>query len=171
MPAIRYPKSMRYLHLLIAALMIIMLAWGLLLDTVHFASFKAWHRKMGLVALVLVLLFLSLRCYQGKQPYPATMPLWQQCLARIVQVSMWLLLLIMPISGWAMATFSGKYAVLFNWPIVIPGLSMNHLYASYSKAIHQYAAFVLIGLIVIHSLAALYHRYILKDGVWQRMLG
>ena len=56
---------------------------------------------------------------------------------------------------------------LFNLPHLVPrsfDLSAN------AQSLHYYAQFAMYALVVIHILAALYHHFIMKDGILLRML-
>lgn len=57
------------------------------------------------------------------------------------------------------------------------GLAIPSPFGTFSKAtghlvdkIHDYTAWVIIGLVTVHTLAALWHHYLLKDDILRRML-
>ena len=161
-----YPTGFRHMHMLIAVLFIGMLTWGLLLDTI---GLTAWHKRVGIITLVMVIIFLCQRLGQKHIPYPASMPQWQQVIAAIVIKLIWILMLTMPLSGLLMTMLSGKYATFFSVPVMIPGMAINFDDAHIFGTIHQYVAYTLIGLIVLHILAALRHKCICHDDVCARM--
>ncbi len=75
------------------------------------------------------------------------------------------------ISGYLISTADGRAIEVFNW-FSIPALGeLFSDQADIAGEIHYYLAFSLIGLAVLHALAALKHHYINKDNTLKKMLG
>jgi cytochrome b561 len=75
-----------------------------------------------------------------------------------------------PLLGWANASARGWAVKLFG-ALELPeltqrGSSVGHLMGD----LHGVLAWVLVALIVMHVGAALFHRFVLKDTILQRML-
>jgi cytochrome b561 len=59
------------------------------------------------------------------------------------------------------------YFGLFKIPPIGP---QNKVLWDFFQGVHEYTAYVLVFVLVVHVLAALHHLFIVRDGVFQRML-
>lgn len=166
----RYNRRMRFTHWLLAVLIIGMLTIGLLLSTIHQPLVTMAHKLVGLFVLLLVLFTLGQIVFLPKAIRPASMPRWQQKVARSVQHTMLLCALIMPLSGWFMASAAGKPPAIAGILLAMPWVPLNHAAAHIAGQIHYYVGYVLIALVSIHTLAALWHHFCNKDDVLRHML-
>ena len=102
-------------------------------------------------------------------PFPAGMPKLQQTVAKANEYGLYVLLLVLPITGLGRVLFRGQPFDLLFWHV--PALfaendSIRHLLVE----AHEIGAEALLALIGLHAGAALFHRLVLRDGVLQRML-
>ena len=132
-------------------------------------ALKTWHFMLGMLVFVLVWLRLAARLSgpaPGIKPEPAT---WQQLSAKLMQLALYALMIVMPLSGWLLLSATGKPIPFFG--LELPALiGANKGLASQIKEIHEFlgtAGYYLIGL---HAAAALYHHYIMRDNTLTRML-
>jgi superoxide oxidase len=97
------------------------------------------------------------------------MPEVQQRLAKTSEYGLYALLLLQPLTGLAQSLTRGRHFMLFAWqvPKVMAG---NKPLTMLFHQIHTLSAWVLLGLIGLHILAALFHRFVLRDEVLQSML-
>jgi len=128
-----------------------------------------WHSLLGAA----ILFFLVVR-FAYKTASPVTLepglPAWQSHLARFTHVMLYVLVLVMTILGWAGANYRGWTVQLFG---VIPLPNLAAKGTAWAKAagdIHMQLGWVLLALIVLHVAAALYHYFVVRDRVLQRML-
>jgi cytochrome b561 len=91
-------------------------------------------------------------------------------IARLTHGFLYLLLIALPLMGWANASSRG-------WPVALAGLiplpSLSPVGSPVGHALgdwHQVFAWVLLVLIGLHVVAALFHHFILRDGTLRRML-
>ena len=173
-PRNRYSTVSLVLHWLIAALVVtqIGLIWA------HEASegpisreFVTLHKSVGLSILVLTLVRLGWRIANPAIPLPAETPRWQKLLARGNHVLFYVLLLAMPLVGWAASSAAGRDIVwfgLFNWPLLPIGGGREM--AGNLMDVHETAAKLLIFLVVLHVIGALKHQFIDRDNVLHRMI-
>jgi cytochrome b561 len=97
------------------------------------------------------------------------MPKVQQRLATTSEYGLYALLLFQPLTGLAQSLTRGRQFMLFAWQV--PKLmSSDKPLTMLFHQIHSVSAWVLLGLIGLHILAALFHRFVLKDEVLQSML-
>ncbi len=107
----------------------------------------AAHVFGGFLIFVLAAARLWVRLDRGVPPLPSHDPPLQIFAAHLTHYSLYALLFAMPVSG-AVAWFRGNEA---------------------AADAHGIMRFVLIALIALHVLASLYHHFLLKDGLLQRM--
>jgi cytochrome b561 len=134
-------------------------------------------KEEGLVALhiglggFIVLLIAAAILWRLTHPVPQLpeLPGWQQLAATWTHWSLYLLILVMVILGWAAANFRG-------WPVTVFGLDLPGLagkgdrWAHTAGDIHTFLVNVLLALVALHVGAALYHALVLRDKVLKRIL-
>ena len=179
----RYGAVSMALHWIIAFLIVaqICLGWymneGGVPDHSHAQDqIQDIHVTVGLSILILVLVRIGVRLTHPAPPLPRTLHLWERVLARITHWLFYALLLIMPLTGWALVSIRHEDIPFFGlaWP-AIPGLdslakpevrSLGHTL----KHVHVYILIwiVLINL-ALHVAGALKHQFDGNPVLW-RML-
>jgi superoxide oxidase len=102
-------------------------------------------------------------------PFPPTMSKRQQTLAKISEYGLYALLLAQPLTGLAQTVAWGRPFVLFG--AEVPAVMNKDAAATeLFHNTHEFSAWVLLSLIGLHILAALFHRFVLRDNVLQSML-
>ncbi|PQO24394.1 cytochrome B [Rhodobacteraceae bacterium WD3A24] len=124
-------------------------AWADFVETAEsaFDPFAAAHVFGGLLVLALVLWRLVLRARRGAPPPPAQEPRVLRMAAHAAHWSLYALLILMPVTG-ALAWFGAL---------------------EQAAGLHSVLRFALLALIALHILAALYHQFLLRDGLMARM--
>jgi cytochrome b561 len=80
------------------------------------------------------------------------------------------LIIVIPVLGWAAAGFFGYKVRLFGL-IPLPALADGRMrWAHEAGDIHDLLTNVLLGVVGLHVLAALWHYFVRRDHVVQRML-
>ncbi len=168
-----YGSVARTLHWLIAVLVIGMLIFGFLLESIPKpirGEMIGLHKSIGLTILLLILLRLIWRFINIQPVLPISVPPWEQIAARSVHILFYLVLLLMPLSGWIMSSLDG-HPVFFwkwwNWTLPLP---VNKTLANDFFNVHVTIAWIIIALLVLHIGAALKHHFIEKNNVLRRML-
>jgi cytochrome b561 len=182
------PKSSRYaavaivLHWAIAALIIFNLYLALRFDSLHgmakFGSIQL-HKSVGVTVLLLSLARLAWRLTHKPPGFPSHMPAWEKFGASAAHWVLYILMIGIPLSGWAMVSVSrtNLKTIVFKtvtWPHI--GF-LNHLGPDEKKAadavitpLHHLLGYAMLALLVIHILAALKHQFWDKDEVLGNML-
>ena len=128
------------------------------------------HRSLGLLTwFVVVGRLLWRHRFAYLPPFPPSMPVFQQLLAKLNEYGLYALLLMQPLTGTASTLLRGRSFILFVWrvPAIMPeNKTLFHAF----DFLHESGAWALMSLIAIHAAAALFHGLILKDGVLGRML-
>ena len=130
----------------------------------------ALHKSIGFTILVLIVLRFVWRRLNRQPPLPKGMERWQQTVAHGTQHSLYLVFILMPISGLVMSWAA-------NYPISIYGLFTLPNLVAPSEALkeamqetHEIFAWTVLVLVSLHVAGALRHHFMLKDVVLRRML-
>ncbi|GBQ97172.1 cytochrome B561 [Acetobacter nitrogenifigens DSM 23921 = NBRC 105050] len=128
------------------------------------------HRPLGIAILALAFLRLVNRVASGAPSLPTTLPQGIRLIAGSSQVALYLLMIALPLVGWAMLS-AGDYPVSITGGVTLPPILSPDpaLYASL-RALHTWLALGLFGVILAHITGALVHGLLLRDGVFQAML-
>jgi len=176
----QYALPQRGLHWLMAVLVILALAVGIPLGQLGFAGARELfglpvtnflyisHKTLGVLLLGLIVLRVVLRLRYGKPAYSPELPGWQRAVSGGVHGLLYLLLLLMPLLGWA-ATASGGFPInFFHWELP-PLLPRDRALAETLFFWHGVMGWLLLALVLLHVAAALQHWLIRKDHVMRRM--
>jgi len=174
----RYPFFWRVLHWLIAIPVLALLVIGFWMVTRSEAdlwdaltgNLYASHKAIGFSVLWLMVLRLIIRITHRTPAYPPSMPKGIIKLAKSTHHLMYLLLLAIPLLGWAGVTAYPALIVAGDIYLpAMPGIPEDQALAKRLFSIHGTLAIVLCVLIAIHLAGALKHLLIDKDGVFGRM--
>lgn len=166
---------LRTFHWLIAALILIQAAIGLGMVQMGVTPAKvrvfALHKSIGLTILALALLRVAWRLGERRPAEPPAMPRWQRRAARAVHCALYALILAIPLSGWWFNSASNAPLAWFGL-FPIPSLTGGYdpLWKPRALLAHQTLFWVLVGLLVVHVGAALWHHFVQRDEVLRRML-
>ncbi|PZQ48015.1 MAG: cytochrome B [Rhodovulum sulfidophilum] len=127
------------------------------------------HKGLGAVFLVLILARLAWRLGHPPPPPPADMPRAQRRAAATVHALLYLVLLVMAVSGYVRVTTGGFPIELLNALGVPPLLPKDEAVSKIASGIHDAGKTLLIILIALHIGAALYHGLARRDGILARM--
>lgn len=178
----RYGTVAMTLHWLIALAVIAMLVIGKIMadldnDDPNRFTLIQLHKSTGLTILFLTLLRIGWRLTNAVPPLPATMRTWERWAAHSTHFALYVLLLAIPLSGWANASSSssGIPTVWFGLLEVpnLPGLQdspdRRELHEQ-AEETHELLGNLMILLLLLHVGAALKHHFWDRDNVLKRML-
>ncbi len=180
MQTLRYNLAHRLLHWLIAVLILGLLVIGSLLGNLGFDGLKelvgpemtnqlyGYHKTFGILLLTLVVIRLALRRVSPPPPYQPPLSGFHRAASLTVHSLLYIALILMPIFGW-LGTAAGGYPVQF-FNLTLPGLiGENKALGETLFELHAITAWVILGLVIVHICAAIYHWKIKRDGVMTRM--
>jgi superoxide oxidase len=128
------------------------------------------HRTMGVLTWTIVLARLVWRHrFADIPPFPESMPKLQQWIAKANEYGLYGLLLVQPFTGLGEVLFHGRSFALFIWQVPALLEPEPAIRALFVKA-HEVGGHALLILIGLHAGAALFHGFVLRDGVLQLML-
>tara|TARA_Y100001970_G_scaffold267172_1_gene356747 strand:+ start:796 stop:1356 length:561 start_codon:yes stop_codon:yes gene_type:complete len=161
-------------HWSIALLLFWQVATGISLHNMEFSPLKigiiGGHKFFGTLVFTLVVLRLLWR-FVNTHPKYINIPLHHKIASNLVHFGLYSLVIFIPIQGTYMTWVGGGDVYLLGI-IKIPALvEMDFFLYDTALTIHYYSALLLTALFSVHILAALYHRFWIKDpyGVWSRM--
>lgn len=127
------------------------------------------HETLGLCVLLLSLLRLGWRAVD-RRPDPVVVPLWMARSATVVQVSLFVLLLAVPLAGILGAWLEGHPLTLLGGVRVPPVLAESHAIGAGIANLHTWLGDAILWLAGFHAAAALLHHFVRKDAVLVSML-
>ena len=129
----------------------------------------AYHKWIGITVFLVTLARLGWRIAHPVPP-PAGMPAWQRRAAVASHVSLYVLMLVIPVSGWLYSSATGVQVVylrLFPLPDLV---AKDRALAAVLRIVHLALNSALFALVCVHVGAALRHHYVARDAVLHRML-
>jgi cytochrome b561 len=124
------------------------------------------HMAGGMLILALMVIRFIVRMLTAR-PAAATTgyPLLDR-IAPVTHYGFYVLILLMAGTGFATALLAGLPDIVFAGS----GAPLPPTFTIYpTRVAHGYIAMLLVGLITLHVLAALYHQFVRKDGLFRRM--
>ncbi|WP_341793843.1 MULTISPECIES: cytochrome b [unclassified Rickettsia] len=167
-----YGLITKLFHWIMTVIIIIMIIVGFVMgdlaDQQQNLQLYALHKATGILVLSLVIVRLLWKFYNASVALPLDLPNWQKKAATININLLYILMLIMPVSGFLM-TILANHDIDFYGLFTIKSFMQDKQTAKIFKKIHESCALIFSALIILHILAALYHHFIRKDNVLKRM--
>ncbi|WP_422742624.1 cytochrome b [Mycobacterium sp. WMMD1722] len=169
----RYPVRTRVLHWLTAALVFALLIIGFTMASRvgSYATLLAVHMTLGVTVLVVVVVRAANRFTHRAPELPGTVGPVERVLVLGSELSLYTLLVLQPLVGWAMVSAAGRPVVVFGrWrlPGIVP---FDADVYSVLRQAHSVLAYLLVLVIAAHVSAVLLHTLTLRDGMLSRMTG
>jgi cytochrome b561 len=168
----------KWFHWILGVAIIGMIAYGWWMN--HYGAradryfYRSIHADIGYVVLCLTVIRLTWRGVNPTPALPQDMPGWQRISARVTHVALYLVTFVVTMLGWAMSgarPLDQNYASFFGLFKVPQFTSPDKAAAGAYEQRHVLFAYVLLGLIVLHVAAAVWHHLIRRDRVAARMFG
>lgn len=172
----------RVLHWLVGGLILFMLGLGVYMsrfveDPFEQFDFVQLHKSWGFVVFCLALLRIGWRLVNRRSPaLPPSMPPIMQWAAHLGHIGLYVLTLLLPISGWLASSASTvqdllgiKNQVFGLFEMYDPFVPGNDQLADFFALIHFLSGIALAALLLAHVGAAAYHHIYRRDDVLKRM--
>jgi cytochrome b561 len=180
---LRYTRVAVVLHWLVAVLITVNVVLALSADHVPDDSVRSVidaHKSIGITVLGLALLRILWRLTHRPPAAPAVHSRMERVAAHLVHGGLYLLMLLMPLSGWLhdsawkdAATHPMHWFGLFEWPRIGPVMSLppatrESLHTKFGE-LHTALSYVLYALVALHITGALKHQWLDGEKTLQRM--
>jgi len=147
--------------------------FGLLMDLagspMQKINWLALHKSIGLTVLALALLRIAWR-WADRRPPEEPAPRWQQLAAHAAHGALYVLIVVLPLSGWWFNSVTGKplqWFKQFNLPALA---AKNDDLRHFAHAVHEYLFWFLLLVLAAHVGGALKHHLSDRDNTLRRML-
>jgi cytochrome b561 len=168
----RYPTAYAVLHWIIAALIISLFSMQYIRlfrgEEVH-GLVRELHKSIGLVLIALILLRLVLRVSSAMPPRFPDASRLRAIGAHLVHIALWGLMMAVPAMGVAFLLARGRGVDFFGVVQISPLTAGSAYWGGITIDLHRYGAFILIGLVILHTATAAFHRFVLNDNLISRM--
>lgn len=132
-----------------------------------------YHKSFGQLIWFIAVLRVANRWIAGAPGHVPTLTNFERMASDTVHRLLYALIIIVPIFGYL---GTGAYPApltffFFDMPNLVPGFLKNEKSSEWLLMTHRWLAISLSALVALHISAALYHRFVKKDGVLARMMG
>jgi cytochrome b561 len=168
-----YSLISKLFHWIMSLLIIGLLCVGLYMtdlpNSLEKLQLYGYHKATGIFVLFLVTLRVLWRFF-NISPTLAPMPNWQRISVHSLHAALYVFMFAMPLTGWMMSSASGIPVSFFGLFVLPDLISPNKQLMEILAETHEILAFILIGMISLHLLAALKHHFINKDNTLRKMI-
>ena len=168
---LEYGLLSKLFHWLTAAGLIVQIPLGFYLVDLEFdqsrVDIEKYHIFFGLIIFYATLVRLIFKLLTPTPDFKDNAFPGQKFLAKLNHFFLYLALLTITISGILKKLFNGEGLVIFFKEI---NLTYNYELSEQFYSIHILANYILIGLISLHILAVLFHKFLLKENILKRIL-
>lgn len=128
-----------------------------------------WHKSLGVLILVLVLMRLAWRLLNPPPALPS-MPTWQHVASRASHGVLYLCMLALPVTGWIINSAANVPLRVF-WLFPLPAITApDRALAEAMKLVHGGLVLLFAAVLAVHIVAAFHHHFFRRDEVLTRML-
>lgn len=172
--ATQYTRTAVLLHWLVAFLILGAFPIGLIMSDMHLSPLKlklvSYHKWLGVTVFMFAVARLAWRATHTPPPLPASVPVWQHRAANGLHYLLYLLIFIIPLSGWLMSSAKGVQTVYLGVLPLPDLLGKDKALGKVLEEVHSALNYGMLALVILHIGAALKHQLVDRDGVLARML-
>jgi cytochrome b561 len=168
----RFPAISRFLHWLMAIMVLSMLFIGIGMvatESNRYHALVAIHKPLGIAILILVIIRFVNRLLNPPPPLPASLPGWQRMAAEGSHYALYALMFSMPLIGWGMLSAEPYPVVLAAFLHLPPILPQSATLYAWLRQLHTVLAYLFFLTFLVHFGAALLHALVRRDGVFESM--
>lgn len=170
----RHPAATVAIHWITVAAIVVAVAVMFVRDAVEDRLWRQilleTHRQLGLLVLIAAGARIAIRLRKGLSDLAPDMAALLRWAAKVAHFVMYGVLIALPLLGWALTSAHG-ISLKFLGSIPLPKvLSADSELADTLTDYHVWLAWALLGLVVAHVSAAVWHHFVRKDGVLRAML-
>lgn len=173
----RYGRVSRLLHWTIAILFLVMIPMGIFASiipegTPYRIEYYVVHKTVGIIVLALVVARLFWNRRSPRPSLDASLKPKERKLAHIAHVTLYVMMILIPLTGFIMTSFHGAPTFFFAWELE-PLWGFSKVGTIFWGMLHKYLLPYLLYIVLgAHILGALKHRLIDKHkNAFKRMVG
>lgn len=168
----KYPLVIRWLHRIIAVLIIFMIALGWYVSTldyenINYQFLRQLHRSVGLAIFPLGIAQIIAYTTLPRPALAPTLKTWERRLAKLTHMYLLYVVIAIPVAGYFM---SGEQLVVLGDYKIPVFLQFSKSIRSTLFEVHEMFAWATAALVTLHAAAALKHHFIDKDDTLKKML-
>jgi len=161
-------------HWLVAIAILAQLTLGTIADEARLSPLKldlfVWHKSIGVSILLLVIIRVAWRLGNPPPAAPDGVAAWERRLARISHGLLYLLMIVVPLTGWWISDTS-RIPFSLYWVVPVPDLmAPDRDLSELAADLHGVLTKLLLAIVIVHILAALRHHFLLHNDTLLRML-
>ncbi len=169
----KYTTGAIVLHWAVAAVIVFAVASGLITGYAKDVDLTrvslVAHQSFGLIVFALIVARIVWRLTHPTPPLPETMTLQQRWASAVTHLSLYLLAVLLPLTGYTGLAARGR-AISFFGMFELPQSEFRDFdLAREAQFYHESLQYVLYVLVAAHIGAALYHQFVIRDGLMNRM--
>ncbi len=169
----RYSAPAIGAHWIIALLILVAWPLGVYMHELPLSPYKlklySYHKWIGITVLLLFVVRIAVRTLMPP-PAPLPAPAWQHKIATATHHLLYLLMFLVPLTGWLMSSAKGFQTVYFG-VLPLPDLvGKDKELGDLLKEVHESLNWLLFVLVGLHVAGALKHHIIDRDATLRRML-
>jgi cytochrome b561 len=127
------------------------------------------HRQAGLLVLIGCIVRLVIRARGQLANHLSNLPAIMQWAAKGTHFVLYVMIAAMPIEGWILSNAHGVSVSLLGLVPLPRLIEDDSELADVLSDYHVWLAWALLAVVLVHALAALWHHFVLKDGVLRAM--
>lgn len=164
----------KFLHWSIATLIFVQFGLGWVADSWHLSPTKlelfVWHKSIGLLILVLVVLRLLWRFANPTPALPVDTSVLERRAAHASHALLYALMVVIPLSGWVINS-AAKIPFRVFWLFPLPAIvAPDKGLAELAKQVHFILFIVIATVVAVHMAAAFRHHWVKRNETLVRML-
>ncbi|WP_201556464.1 cytochrome b [Psychrobacter sp. 72-O-c] len=167
--ATKWPLSSRLFHWVSAILLLVTWILMLLYQNTDDKAYIGLHKAFGISILCWMIARVINRVFTKAPPAPP-MPKWQRVISKLSHFGLYALLIAMPMAGLLMTVYGGRPVDIFGLFQIPVFVTPDRSAARFYNDVHTDIIWpMIIAFTLLHISAALYHQFILKDKLINRM--
>ncbi len=171
---LEFGTGRKLFHWTILAFLLFQIPLGLYMTDLPLGADKlekySLHKSVGMLIFVIAIARLAWAQISKRPPLPSTTPFYEKALVKVLQAILYLVVCLMPLSGWIMSSAAGFPVSIFGL-FSLPGLiEPNKELVEGFIQMHEVQGWILFGAFGLHFAGALRHHFLLKDDTLKNML-
>lgn len=164
------------LHWVVALVVIGLFVLGYwMVDLTYYSSWYRtapfWHKSIGVLLAVVMIARVLWRMFALQPAAVSSHTSWEKAASKAAHFLLYAGIFAIIVTGYLISTADGRSISVFDWFEVPSAGQLFARQADIAGDLHRYLAYAVIGIAVLHAVAALKHHFIDKDATLKRMLG